>query len=331
MKTYLEKRFANQSLTQAEAFQALSIIASGNASAGALAAFVTTYNMLPITVEELAGFRQAMYSFANLIDLSSFNPMDVCGTGGDGKDTFNISTTAAFVIAGAGQNIAKHGNHGVSSSVGSSTVLEHLGAKFTNKASILKTQIEKSGITFMHAPLFHPAMRHVGPFRKELSIKTFFNMLGPLLNPAQVTIQLTGVYSPFVQNLYQNILSANNTQFSIIHGLSGFDEISLTDNFILVNNKETKTMSHQDFSFNNYQLIDLQAGKNLEQSAKVMVNILQNKGTKAQTEVVLANVAIALQTANNSLNLNSAIALGKQSIESGKAYQSLKKYLETAN
>ena len=186
MKEYLSKKLENQPLSKSEAKQALGLIGKGEANNSQIAAFLASYIMQPITAEELAGFREAMLELALTIDLSEFDPMDVCGTGGDGKDTFNISTTAAFVVAGAGQNVAKHGNHGVSSSVGSSTVLEYLGVKFSNDEAFLKSKIESSGICFLHAPLFHPAMRFVGPIRKELGMKTFFNMLGPLLNPAKV-------------------------------------------------------------------------------------------------------------------------------------------------
>ena len=206
MKTYLELLFAGKPLSTAEAETALLCIGRGEASPAQTAAFLTLYAARPLTVPELEGFRRAMLSLAVPLDLSDFEPMDVCGTGGDGKHTFNISTTASFVVAGAGQAVAKHGNHGVSSPVGSSTVLEQLGYRFTASADTLRRQLERAGICYLHAPLFHPAMKHVGPIRRELGFKTFFNLLGPLLNPARVQIQLTGVYGPEVAELFAGVL-----------------------------------------------------------------------------------------------------------------------------
>lgn len=327
MKQYLQKRFENLPLTQEEAYQALSFIATGQANISQIAAFITSYIINPITAPELMGFRQAMLDLAHRVDLSQHQAMDVCGTGGDGKDTFNISTTSAFVIAGTGQKVAKHGNHGVSSSVGSSTVLEQLGLKFTFEATVLNKQLDTAGICFLHAPLFHPAMRHVGPVRKDLGVKTFFNMLGPLLNPALVKKQLVGVYSPIVQQLYKEVLSQTDAQFAIIHDLAGYDEISLTNAVQIVNNTQTNILSPMDFGFNQLTEADLKSGDTPAQSAQILVDILQNKGTAAQTNVVLANAALALQVANPNISLADALAMAKESIESGKAYTSLKKLL----
>ncbi len=328
MKYFLEKKLANKSLTQTEAKKALGIIALGEANNSQIAAFLASYIMEPITAEELAGFREAMFEVAILINLSDFDPMDVCGTGGDGKDTFNISTTAAFVVAGAGQNIAKHGNHGVSSSVGSSTVLEYLGVKFSNDESYLKAKIEKSGICFLHAPLFHPAMRFVGPIRKELGMKTFFNMLGPLLNPAKVQKQLTGVYSAEVQKLYSNLFQKTNSNYGIVYGSDGYDEISLTADFILESSKGKEIISSNKLGFEKHNQADLHSGATVEESAKILIDILKNKGTKAQTEVVLANAATALYIADKNIPWQDALEKAKESLESGKALKSFKKFVE---
>ncbi|MDZ7899978.1 MAG: anthranilate phosphoribosyltransferase [Arcicella sp.] len=338
MKQYLQKRISGESLTKTEAQEALSIIGRGEANNSQIASFLTTYMIKSITVEELEGFRDAMLGLALTIDLSEFSPMDVCGTGGDGKDTFNISTTASFVVAGAGQYVAKHGNHGVSSSVGSSTVLEYLGVKFTNDESYLKAKIESAGICFLHAPLFHPAMRFVGPIRKELGMKTFFNMLGPILNPAKVQKQLTGVYSPEVLNLYGELFSKQTplsmgegagVRFGVLYGLDGYDEISLTCDFELITQKGRETITTEQLGFTKCLQSDLHGGSNVEDSAKILVNILENKGTKAQTEVVLANAATALYCANNALSLADAVLQAKESLESGKALSSFKKFVES--
>ncbi len=328
MKQYLQKKLNNQALTQATAKEALSVIGRGEANNSQIAAFLTSYIMQPITAEELMGFREAMLELALTINLEDFAPMDVCGTGGDGKDTFNISTTSAFIVAGAGQNVAKHGNHGVSSSVGSSTVLEYLGVKFTNDESYLKSKIESAGICFLHAPLFHPAMRFVGPIRKELGMKTFFNMLGPLLNPAKVQKQLTGVYSPEVQNLYQQLFQTTNYNYGIVYGSDGYDEISLTDSFILESSKGKELILPNHFGFSKHQQSDLHSGATVEESAKILINILENKGTKAQTEVVLANAATALYIADEKISWPDALSKAKESLESGKALNSFKKFIE---
>ena len=327
MKQYLTKKIENQSLTKSEAKEALGIIGKGEANNSQIAAFLTSYILQPITAEELAGFREAMLELALTIDLSDFDPMDVCGTGGDGKDTFNISTTAAFVVAGAGQNVAKHGNHGVSSNVGSSTVLEYLGVKFSNDETFLKSKIETTGICFLHAPLFHPAMRFVGPIRKELGLKTFFNMLGPLLNPAKVQKQLTGVYSPEVQNLYNQLFQKTNSNYGIVYGTDGYDEISLTSEFILESSKGSEIIHPEKLGFEKHNQTDLNSGATVEESAKILINVLENKGTKAQTEVVIAIAATALYIADCKLNWAEAVDKAKESLQSGKAFESFKKFI----
>lgn len=328
MKIYLQKRTEGNALTQEEAQTALGIIARGEANNSHIAAFLTTYMMNPITSAELAGFRDAMLELALTIDLSAYDPMDVCGTGGDGKDTFNISTTASFVVAGAGQRVAKHGNHGVSSSVGSSTVLEYLGVKFSNDADFLRQKIETSGICFLHAPLFHPAMRFVGPIRKELGMKTFFNMLGPILNPALVQKQITGVYNLDVLKLYGELLQKSYKNYGVIYALDGYDEVSLTSDFKLITVKGEETFSPEQLGFTRCKQEDLHGGSTVEESAKILINILENKGTKAQTEAVIANAATALYCADNTLSLPDAILKAKESLESGKALAGFKQFIQ---
>ncbi len=327
MKNYLQKRISGEILSKQEAQEVLSFIGRGEANNSQIASFLTTYMIKSITADELEGFRDAMLDLALTIDLSEFSPMDVCGTGGDGKDTFNISTTASFVVAGAGQPVAKHGNHGVSSSVGSSTVLEYLGVKFTNDESYLKAKIEEAGICFLHAPLFHPAMRFVGPIRKELGMKTFFNMLGPILNPAKVTKQLTGVYSPEILELYGELFQKTDKKFGVLYGLDGYDEISLTCDFKLITQKGKESISTEQLGFTKCKQSDLEGGNNVEASAKILVNILENKGTKAQTEVILANAATALYCVDDDLSLADAVLKAKESLASGKALSSFKKFI----
>jgi anthranilate phosphoribosyltransferase len=328
MKNYLQKRISGEILSKQEAQEALSIIGKGEANNSQIASFLTTYMIKSITADELEGFRDAMLDLALTVDLSEFSPMDVCGTGGDGKDTFNISTTSSFVVAGAGQNVAKHGNHGVSSSVGSSTVLEYLGVKFTNDESYLKAKIEEAGICFLHAPLFHPAMSFVGPIRKELGMKTFFNMLGPILNPAQVKKQVTGVYNQEILGIYGELFQKTEGNFGVLFGLDGYDEISLTSDFELITKRGKETFSPEQLGFTKCKQEDLHGGNNVEESAKILIAILENKGTKAQTEVVMANAAIALYCADDDLSLLDAVLMAKESLISGKALNSFKKFVE---
>lgn len=328
MKYYLQKRISGEILSKSEAQEALSIIARGEANNSHITSFLTTYMIKSITADELEGFRDAMLDLALTVDLSEFSPMDVCGTGGDGKDTFNISTTSSFVVAGAGQRVAKHGNHGVSSSVGSSTVLEYLGVKFSNDESYLKTKIEEAGICFLHAPLFHPAMRFVGPIRKELGMKTFFNMLGPILNPAQVKKQVTGVYNQEILGIYGELFQKAEGNFGVLFGLDGYDEISLTSNFELITKRGKETFSPEQLGFTKCKQEDLHGGNNVEESAKILISILENKGTKAQTEVVMANAAIALYCADDDLSISDAVLMAKESLISGKALNSFKKFIQ---
>lgn len=330
MKQYLNQLIDNQSLTIQQAQEALLKIGQGEANNSQIAAFLMGIQQKGITVDELEGFREAMLSLAVQIDLSDFDAMDIVGTGGDGKDTFNISTTSAFVLAGAGQNVAKHGNHGVSSSVGSSTVLEHLGVKFTNDESYLKQKLETAGICYMHAPLFHPAMKYVAPIRKELGMKTFFNILGPLLNPAKVQKQFSGVYNLSVFDLYAQLFGRTSAKFAIIYDLAGYDEVSLTNDFQISShtNKDKSIISPKSLGFDLQQQSDIYGGGTIEESAEILLNVLNNKATAAQTNVVLANAGFALSIAKE-ISIEEGIAQAKESLLSGKAYLCLKKLTES--
>lgn len=322
MKTYLSKLLSAQTVSSEEAKNAILKIGSGEINPSQIAAFLMGIQQKGITVDELSGFREGMLELAVGIDLSEFDAMDVCGTGGDGKDTFNISTTSAFVVAGAGQNVAKHGNHGVSSPVGSSTVLEHLGVKFTNDADYLRSKIENAGICYLHAPLFHPAMRFVGPIRKELGIKTFFNILGPLMNPAKVQKQLSGVFDINTFELYKDLFIASGTKFGVVHALDGYDEVSLTGNFRLANNHTDKIINPNEIEMELVDAQELHGGNSLEESAKIMLDILKKQGTKAQTNAVLTNAGIALSIARD-ISIEEGISQAKESLKSGKALKSL--------
>lgn len=326
MKQYLNTLAQNQLLTKEEATDALLKIGRGETTPTNIAAFLGMYAYKGVTVDELEGFRNAMLELAVQVNLSDFDAMDIVGTGGDGKDTFNISTTSAFVIAGAGQAVAKHGNHGVSSAVGSSTVLEYLGVKFTNDEDFLRKKLETANICFFHAPLFHPAMKYVAPIRKELGIKTFFNILGPLLNPAKIQKQFSGVYDLKVFDLYAELFKRTHQKFGIVYDLGGYDEISLTNDVkIITNNIESKI-----YSFTNLPIhsLDLHGGSTTEEAAKILIDVLENKATEAQKQVVLTNAGVALSIARE-ISIEEGISQAKESLESGKAYLCFKKLIES--
>lgn len=327
MKEYLGLLISGNSLSQKEAYEAVLKIGSGEVNPSQIAGFLVAIQQKGITTAELIGFREAMLSLALPLDFEEFDAIDVCGTGGDGKDTFNISTTSAFVVAGAGQKVAKHGNHGVSSAVGSSTVLEYLGVKFTNDADYLKKKISEAGICYLHAPLFHPAMRFVGPIRKELGIRTFFNILGPLLNPAKVKKQLTGVSDLKTFEIFEALFNQSETKFGVVHSLDIYDEVSLTSDFKFATKNSNKIVSPADLGFQQCQQIELHGGGSLEESAEIVKLVLANKGTLAQTSAVLANAGLALSIANDISELD-GILMAKESLESGRALNSLKKLVE---
>jgi anthranilate phosphoribosyltransferase len=322
MRAILEKRIQNQSLTKDEAKNTLLDIGQGKCNSYQVAAFLTTYMMRPITVDELSGFRAALLDLCIAIDLSDYDTIDLCGTGGDGKDTFNISTLASFVTAGAGVAVAKHGNYGVSSSCGSSNVMEHLGVRFSNQQDFLKNCIEKAGICVLHAPLFHPAMMHVAPIRRHLGLKTFFNMLGPLVNPSKPNKQMVGVFNLELQRIYRYVLEETNQQYSILHALDGYDEISLTGNTKVVSNNGSATINAASFDLDKLEPSQIGGGDSVDAAAAIFMGVLEGKSTEAQKQVVCANAGIAIATAK-AFDIQEGYAHAVESIESGKALQAL--------
>lgn len=326
MKDILNYLFSHQTLTKSEAKNVLLEIGEGKHNTSQIASFLTVFAMRSVTVQELQGFREAMLELCVKIDLSEFDAIDIVGTGGDGKDTFNISTTSAMVVAGAGYKVAKHGNYGVSSSVGSSNVLEHLGVKFTNNQDELKSSLDKAGFCMMHAQLFHPAMKHVGPIRAELKTRTFFNLLGPMINPAFVMKQFLGVYDMDILRLYGYLYQDSSANYSIVHSLDGYDEISLTGGVKVVSNKGEQLLEPKDFGLKACKQEALFGGADVDASAKILISILEGKGTEAQTNAVLANAGMAIQVANeHKISLQEGIAQARESIQSGRAREVLKK------
>ena len=327
MQQILNQLFEHQHLDKEQARDILINIANQQYNPSQVAAFITVFLMRSVSVEELEGFREALLELCIKVDFSDFNTIDLCGTGGDGKNTFNISTLSSFVVAGAGYKVAKHGNYGVSSVSGSSNVLEHLGFKFTNDTDLLKKQLDTANISFLHAPLFHPAMKTVAPIRKELRIKTFFNMLGPLVNPSQPQNQIVGVFDLKVMRLYHYIHQGLHKNYTIIHSLDGYDEISLTSPFKMIGNTKEEIIEPESMGFVTLKQHEITGGSSIEDAAKTFLNVLNDEATDAQKNVVIANSAIAIHCINPGTAIEACIDQASLSLEGGKALKSFKTLL----
>lgn len=316
MKHILNRLINHESISTEEAKQVLVNISTGMYNQSQIAAFLTVYMMRSITLEELKGFRDALLELCIPVDLSDFNAIDLCGTGGDGKNTFNISTLSSFIAAGAGIKVAKHGNYGVSSASGSSNVLEELGVKFTNNEDILKRSIDQANICVMHAPLFHPAMKNVGPIRKELGVKTFFNMLGPMVNPAFPKNQMVGVFNLELQRLYGYLYQQTDKNYSIIHSMDGYDEISLTGQTKIIRNQSEVILNPCDLEVDQIEASEIFGGDTVEDAAKIFKKVITGKGTKAQNNVVCANAGLAIATVKH-ISHKEGFKLAKESLGTG--------------
>lgn len=327
MKETLNKLINHDILSKEDAKQILVNIAKGDYNTSQIAAFLTVYMMRSITIEELEGFRDALLELCLAVDLSAYNPIDLCGTGGDGKDTFNISTLASFVTAGADVKVTKHGNYGVSSKCGSSNVMEFLGIKFSNEAGFLEKSIDEAGICVLHAPLFHPAMKNVAPIRRELGVKTFFNMLGPMVNPAFPKNQMVGVFNLELARMYGYLYQNTDKKFTVLYALDGYDEISLTGNTKTISNTSEGMLKPEDFGVKQIKQSEIVGGESIEESAQIFLNVLQGRGTEAQNNVVCANAGIAIATVKN-LSPKEGFEQAKESLLSGRGLKALKKLQE---
>lgn len=322
MNAILNDLTENRSFNRQEAREVLHALAAGHYNPSVVSAFMTVYMMRSITLDELAGFRDALLDLCIPVSFDQA-VMDVCGTGGDGKNTFNISTLAAFVVAGAGQPVAKHGNYGVSSICGSSNVLEYLGYTFTHDTDTLRRSMDRANIAFLHAPLFHPVMKQVGPVRKALGVKTFFNMLGPMVNPAHPEIQMAGVFSLGLARQYGYLYQQTGKSFVIVHDLGGYDEVSLTGAVKIFSNSGENILEPADFGLKEIAPAELTSAPTVEESARLFVRVLEGGGTCAQNDVVLANAALALYCAGKSPSREAAVDLAKESLLAGLAKKSL--------
>ena len=327
MKQLLNTLINHETISKEEAKQVLVNISKGMYNHSQIASFLTVYMMRSITVEELEGFRDALLELCLAVDFSGYNTIDLCGTGGDSKNTFNISTLSSFVTAGAGIHVTKHGNYGVSSISGSSNVMEYLGVKFSNDQGFLKNCLDKAGICVLHAPLFHPAMKNVAPIRKELGVKTFFNMLGPMVNPAFPKNQLVGVFNLELARMYGYLYQNTDKNYTILHALDGYDEISLTGSTKVISNKTESILSPNDFGVELITQEDIFGGNTIKDSADIFMKVISGDGTEAQHNVVCANAGMAIATVKK-IEPKEGFEIARESLLSGKAKDSLHSLIE---
>lgn len=328
MKQILNRLFEHQYLNRTEAKEILTNMAAGNYNESQIAAFISVFLMRSISVDEFLGFSDALLDLrANVDALAAYNPIDIVGTGGDNKNTFNISTLACFVTAGAGYKVAKHGNYGATSVSGASNVMEQHGVKFTADVSKLEESLDKTNIAYMHAPLFNNALKVVAPVRKALGVRTFFNMLGPVVNPIKPKRTVLGVFNLKMARLYSYMYQQTDVDYSIVHGLDGYDEISLTGDFKIINKFEEKIYTPEQVGFDRCLELELDGGNTPEDASKIFDNVIGNTATKAQTNAVIANAATAIQTINPQLSFEDAIAEARESLESGKTKETFLKFL----
>lgn len=331
MKEILIRLFAHEELSHEEAYNLMKGITRGDYNEAQIASLLTVFQMRGIKVNELTGFREALLTTRVPVDFSDFEPIDIVGTGGDGKNTFNISTCACFVVAGAGYAVAKHGNYGATSVSGASNVMEQHGVKFTNDESKLRRSIEACGMAYLHAPLFNPAMKTVAPVRKALQVRTLFNLLGPLVNPCLPAYQLLGVADLPQMRLYTNTLQRLNIGFAVVNNLDGYDEISLTDEFKVMTNRYETIYRPSDLGFTIARREELYGGNTPEEAARIFDNVLQNQATKAQTDCVLINASFVIQAREPQKPIETCVALAKESLESGRAWNTFCKFVSMNN
>jgi len=330
MKEILNRLINQEIISKQEAKEVLVQISRGAYNQSQIASFLTVYMMRSVSVEELDGFREALLELCLPVDLSDFDTVDLCGTGGDGKDTFNISTLASFVTAGAGVKVAKHGNYGVSSTCGSSNVMEHLGIAFTSDEEKLQKCVDRAGICVLHAPLFHPAMKNVAPIRRELGVKTFFNMLGPMVNPSFPKNQIVGVFNLELARMYGYLYQTTDKQYAILHDLAGYDEISLTSRAKVITNSEDRIFSAENLGVTEISPSEICGGRSVAESAKIFISVLEGEGSEAQNNVVCANAGLAISVAKG-IDHVSGYELARESLQSKSALRSFRKLQEISN
>ncbi len=327
MKSILYNLFEHRYLGRDEAHNILRNIAQGAYNDAQIASLITVFLMRNISVDELSGFRDALLDMCHSISLEEYDPIDIVGTGGDGKNTFNISTAACFVVAGAGYSVVKHGNYGATSVSGASNVIEQQGVKFSSDQDHLRRSIEGSGVAYLHAPLFNPALKEVAPVRKALGVRTFFNMLGPLVNPSRPHHQLLGVYNLPLLRLYSYTYQASDVNYAVVHSLDGYDEISLTSEFKVATSQSEKIYTPEQLGFRRCSEEELSGGESVEDATKIFIDILNNRATEAQSNAVIINAAFAIQLRSKGKTIEEAIEEARESIRSGRAADALKRFI----
>ncbi len=330
MKQILNKLINHEQLSKVQAREVLVNISEGKYNQSQIAAFMTVYMMRSIGIEELEGFRDALLELCIRVDVSDYNTIDLCGTGGDGKNTFNISTLASFVTAGAGVHVTKHGNYGVSSISGSSNVMEQLGITFSNDNDHHKRCLDEAGICVLHAPLFHPAMKNVAPIRRELGVKTFFNMLGPMVNPAFPKNQLVGVFNLELARMYGYLYQKGEKNFAVLHAMDGYDEVSLTGPAKMISRETETVLTPERFGVKKIAQSDIYGGATVVESATIFSEILSGSGTEPQNNVVCANAGLAISTVTG-CTIQEGFDKAKESLMSGKGLNALNKIRDLSN
>lgn len=328
MKYILSKLLDYRYLNRNEARELLIAIVKGEVPDTQVSAIITIFLMRSISVDEVIGFREALLEMRVSVDLGEYKAIDIVGTGGDGKNTFNISTSACFVVAGAGYPVVKHGNYGATSVCGSSNAMEQQGVKFTTDMSVLRKSLEASNIAYLHAPFFSPALKAVASVRKSLGVRTFFNVLGPLINPANPEYQLLGVYDLAMCRLYSYIYQASKKRFGIVHSLDGYDEISLTGQFKVVSNKGEQLFLPEELGFERVKPEEIFGGNTVEEVVSVFNNVMRCEATPAQMNVVVANAAFAIQIIESEKSIEECVEIARDSLYGKKALSALKKFVE---
>lgn len=328
MKEILLRLFAHEELSSSEACSLMLGVTNGDYNDAQLASLLTVFQMRGVTVPELVGFRRALLSTRVPVDLSDYAPIDIVGTGGDGKNTFNISTCACFVVAAAGYTVAKHGNYGATSVSGASNVMEQHGVRFTADEARLRRSVEGCGVAYLHAPLFNPAMKHVASVRRSLQVRTLFNLLGPLINPCCPPYQLLGVADLAQMRLYTLTLQELGVGFAVVNNLDGYDEISLTDEFKVMTNRYETIYRPSDLGFALSPQEALSGGATPEEAAHIFDAVLQGRATQAQTDCVLINASFAIQARHPQRPIDECVAVAHEALASGKAWKTFCRFVE---
>lgn len=328
MYRILSNLFEHKSLSREEACDIMLNIADGKYNDNQLSAFMTVFLMRSITPDELTGFRDAILQRRVAVDFGDVKAIDIVGTGGDGKNTFNISTASCFVVAGAGRKVVKHGNYGASSVSGASNVLEHHGVKFSADTDVLARSLEECGVSFLHAPFFSPALKSVGPVRRSLRMRTFFNMLGPLVNPTLPRNQLLGVYNLKLMRLYRYIAQNEKINCTIVHSLDGYDEISLTAPFKVSTVDSERVMEAADLGLEGGSQLDLYGGESVADASAIFDDVLANRASLPKKNCVIANAAFAIKTLEPEISLVKAVSEARESLESGAALDRFKRFVD---